>query len=171
MIAEVAGRARAASPVWAAALRQEPAGEAGLRPARRRSRFALGVETIYEGYLVHHAASRLFAPADREQAILLGDYLYAAGLVEICRAGELRAVTTLAELIATVSDRRSRGLTDDSAAWEQRRGGARAGARPGRAMKDLRDWIELLRARGRAGRDHGRGRPAPRDHRDRRPRR
>ena len=117
MIAEVAGRARAASPVWAAALRQDPAGEAVYGP-RVDGRFALGVETIYEGYLVHHDASRLFAPADREQAILLGDYLYAAGLVEICRAGELHAVTTLAELIATVSDRRSRGLTDDSAAWD-----------------------------------------------------
>jgi hypothetical protein len=118
VIAEVAGRARAASPVWAAALRHAPAGQAEYGP-RVDGRFALGVETIYEGYLVHHATSRLFAPADREQAILLGDYLYAAGLVEICRAGDLRAVTTLAELIATVSDRRSRGLTDDSAAWEQ----------------------------------------------------
>jgi hypothetical protein len=118
VIAEVAGRARAASPVWAAALRRAPAGQAEYGP-RVDDRFALGVETIYEGYLVHHATSRLFAPADREQAILLGDYLYAAGLVEICRAGDLRAVTTLAELIATVSDRRSRGLTDDSAAWEQ----------------------------------------------------
>ncbi len=118
MIAEIAGRARAASPVWAAALRRDPGGEAAYGP-RVAGRFALGVETIYEGYLVHHAVSRLFAPADREQAILLGDYLYAAGLVEICRAGDLRAVTTLAELIATVSDRRSRGLTDDSTAWEQ----------------------------------------------------
>ena len=76
MIAEIAGRARAASPVWAAALRQEPTGEAAYGP-RVDDRFALGVETIYEGYLVHHATSRL-SPADREQAILLGDYLYAA---------------------------------------------------------------------------------------------
>ncbi len=117
MIAEIGGRARAASPVWASALRGCPAGDAIYGP-RVDGRFALGVETIYEGYLVHHAASRVFEPADREQAILLGDYLYAAGLVEICRSGDLRAVTTLAELIATVSDRRSRGLTDDSAAWE-----------------------------------------------------
>ena len=117
MIADIAGRARAASPVWAAALREEPTGAAAYGP-RVDDRFALGVETIYEGYLVHHATSRLFAPADREQAILLGDYLYAAGLVEICRAGDLGAVTTLAELIATVSDRRSRGLTDDTTAWE-----------------------------------------------------
>jgi hypothetical protein len=117
MIAEVAGRARAASPLWAAALRDEPAGDAVYGP-RVEPRYALGLETIYEGYLVHHAESRLFRPSDRNQAILLGDYLYAAGLVDICRAGELRAVATLAELIATVSDRRGRRLADDAAAWE-----------------------------------------------------
>ena len=107
------------SELWAAALRPDAEREeqAVFSPLAE-DRFAVGLETIYEGYLVHHGASRLFAPADQEGAILLGDYLYAAGLVEICRAGELRAVTTLAELIATVSDRRSRGLTDDSAAWE-----------------------------------------------------
>jgi len=117
MIAEVAGRARAASPLWAAALRDEPAGDA-VYGVRVEPRFALGLETIYEGYLVHHSESRLFLPADRNQAILLGDYLYAAGLVDICRAGELRAVATLAELIATVSDRRGRRLADDDDAWE-----------------------------------------------------
>jgi hypothetical protein len=118
MLADVAGHARAASPLWAAALRDQPGGDARYGP-RVDARFALGLETIYEGYLVHHAESRLFAPADRNQAILLGDYLYAAGLVDVCRAGELRAVATLAELIATVSDRRSRGLDDDGAAWER----------------------------------------------------
>jgi hypothetical protein len=118
MIAEVAGRARAASPLWASALRDRPAG-ADVYGPRVEQRFALGLETIYEGYLVHHAESRLFAPADRAQAILLGDYLYAAGLVDVCRAGELRAVATLAELIATVSDRRSRREPDDGEAWER----------------------------------------------------
>ena len=68
MIAEVAGRAREASPLWAAALRDEPAGEARYGP-RVEPRFALGLETIYEGYLVHHAESRLFRPADRNEAI------------------------------------------------------------------------------------------------------
>jgi len=118
MLADVAGRARAASPLWAGALRDRPAGAAIYGP-RVDARFALGLETIYEGYLVHHAESRLFAPADTNQAILLGDYLYAAGLVDVCRAGELRAVATLAELIASVSDRRSRGFEDDGAAWER----------------------------------------------------
>ena len=144
MIAEVAIRAAGREPtVGVARSAAAPAGAAVYGP-RVEQRFALGLETIYEGYLVHHAESRLFAPADRAQAILLGDYLYAAGLVDVCHAGELRAVATLAELIATVSDHRSRRLEDDGAAWEQGRRGARAGDR----MKDLRDWIELLRAEG-----------------------
>ncbi len=34
-----------------------------------------------------------------ELALLTGDYLYAAGLVEICGTGDLSAVASLAELI------------------------------------------------------------------------
>ena len=41
-------------------------------------RFALGVETIYEGYLVHYGRPRLFAPPDDDIALLLGDYLLRA---------------------------------------------------------------------------------------------
>src|SRR5207244_5392532 len=40
-------------------------------------RYALGLETIYEGYLVHYGRPRLFEPADEATALLLGDYLYA----------------------------------------------------------------------------------------------
>ena len=50
-------------------------------------RFALGLETIYEGYLLHYGRPRLFAPADEEAALLLGDYLYAHGLVRIAASG------------------------------------------------------------------------------------
>jgi len=39
-------------------------------------RFALGLETIYEGYLLHYGVPRLFAPADEDTALLLG-VLYA----------------------------------------------------------------------------------------------
>ena len=49
----------------------------------RPRRFALGIETIYEGYLLHYGRPRLFAPPDGERALLLGDYLYAHGLVRI----------------------------------------------------------------------------------------
>jgi len=55
--------------------------------------FADGVETIYEGYLVHHAPrGRVFAAPDREQALLLGDYLYAHGLVRISEQEDVAAV-------------------------------------------------------------------------------
>jgi hypothetical protein len=64
-------------------------------------RLALGVETIYEGYLLHYGRPRLFAPPDEDVALLLGDYLYAHGLVRIAATGELDAVAALAELIST----------------------------------------------------------------------
>ena len=63
---------------------------AGLLAARRRSGFALGLETIYEGYLLHYGRPRLFAPADADTALLLGDYLYAHGLVRIAATGRRR---------------------------------------------------------------------------------
>ena len=50
---------------------------------------ALGLETIYEGYLVHYGRSRLFSPADRDTALLLGDYLYAHGLVHVAETGDV----------------------------------------------------------------------------------
>ena len=116
MIAEIAARARAASAVWGAAV--APVIDGSPRYGQLvDARFGLGLETIYEGYLVHHGASRAFAPADLEGAILLGDYLYAAGLVEVCRAGDINAVGTLADLIADVSDRRARGDADDGSRW------------------------------------------------------
>ena len=55
---------------------------------------------IREGYLLHNGRARLFAQDDADLALLTGDYLYAAGLVEICGTGDLDAVTTLAQLIA-----------------------------------------------------------------------
>ncbi len=116
MIAEIARRAAEASPVWGAQA-TPTAGALGELGTRVSPAYALGLETIREGYLVHHGAGRAFSPATSEQAILLGDYLYAAGLVEICRSGSIEAVRVLARLIADVSDDRARGLADDPARW------------------------------------------------------
>jgi hypothetical protein len=80
-------------------------------------RFALGLETIYEGYLVHYGTSRLFAPADEDAALLLGDYLYAHGLVRIAACGEVDAVADLAELISLSSQLRAEGADGDGALW------------------------------------------------------
>lgn len=82
-----------------------------------QERFRLGLETIYEAYLVHFGRPRLFAPADGDTAILLGDYLYAHGLVRISALGETEAVSDLAELISLCGQLRAEGRAGDGAAW------------------------------------------------------
>ena len=79
--------------------------------------FALGVETIYEGYLLHYGRPRLFAPADDDTALLLGDYLYAHGLVRVAATGSTAAVRDLAELISLCSQARANGSDGDWAVW------------------------------------------------------
>jgi hypothetical protein len=80
-------------------------------------RYSLGLETIYEGYLLHYGRPRLFAPADADTALLLGDYLYAHGLVRIAEAGTVEAVTDLAALISLCAQLRADGLPGDGEAW------------------------------------------------------
>ena len=79
--------------------------------------YALGFETIYEGYLVHYGRPRLFAPTSDHQAILLGDYLYAEGLVRIAATGDIDAVAALAELISTCAALRAEGSGGDGEEW------------------------------------------------------
>jgi hypothetical protein len=111
----VAAEAAAESPLWAEALRGDPERE-GIFGPLVPERFALGVETIFEGYLVHYGRPRLFA-ADEETALLLGDYLYAHGLVRIAAIGELDAVAALAELISTCAHLRAERADGDGEAW------------------------------------------------------
>ena len=57
--------ARSESPLWAPSLRPSTSGSWWPSSRRsRRERFALGLETIYEAYLVHYGRSRLFDPPD-----------------------------------------------------------------------------------------------------------
>lgn len=79
--------------------------------------FALGVETIYEGYLLHYGRSRLFGPADSDTALLLGDYLYAHGLVRVAATGSVDAVHDLAELISLCAQARAERRSGEAAAW------------------------------------------------------
>jgi hypothetical protein len=79
--------------------------------------FALGLETVYEAYLVHYGRPRLFASLDADEAILLGDYLYAHGLVRIAEAGGVAAVAVMAELISSCAALRADGAAGDGDAW------------------------------------------------------
>ena len=116
--ATIAAEAAAESSLWADALK--PDGERELEPVFSplgEERFALGLETIYEGYLVHYGAPRLFAPGDGDTALLLGDYLYAHGLVRIASFGEVDAVADLSELISLCSQLRAEGAVGDGPLW------------------------------------------------------
>jgi hypothetical protein len=95
--------------------------------------FADGVETIYEGYLVHHAPrGRAFAAPNREQGLLLGDYLYATGLVQVCAADDVAAIAALADLVSLAAHLRAEGGSPvDGELWlatARFLGGARDGA-------------------------------------------
>jgi hypothetical protein len=82
------------------------------------ARFALGLETIYEGYLVHYGRPRrLYEPQDGDAALVLGDYLYAQGLARIASLDAVDAVSDLAELISLCAQARGDGRPGDGAAW------------------------------------------------------
>jgi len=115
---EITAAAGRESPLWAAAvlpteLRQPTAVFSPLAPAP----FELGLETVYEAYLVHYGRPRLFAPDGETERILLGDYLYAHGLVRIADAGGVDAVAAMAELISRCAALRARGSPGDGEAW------------------------------------------------------
>jgi hypothetical protein len=112
----LAAEAAAESPLWGDALRADPERLPVFSPLAPE-RFALALETIYEGYLVHYGRSRLFDPPGADEAVLLGDYLYAHGLVRVANTGELDAVAALADLISTCAHLRAEGAPGDGEAW------------------------------------------------------
>ena len=150
-----------APSVWAAIV-AEAAGESRLwadvtlPPAEREEiavfsqlgdpLYALGLETIYEGYLVHYGRPRLFAPTDRDTAILLGDYLYAHGLVRVAEHEDVAAVANLAELISLCSLLQGERKSGDGPLWAAHAAllaeGGLAEARA--ALRDLGDPAPLL---------------------------
>ena len=116
MWSTIASEASAESSLWSDALKQDPADEPVFSPLAE-DRFRLGLETIYEGYLVHYGTPRLFEPPDPDTALLLGDYLYAHGLVRIANVGDVRAVSDLSELISLCSQLRAEDADGDGALW------------------------------------------------------
>ena len=107
------------SQVWRDALRPWGARdrEPVFSPLAER-RFALALETIYEGYLVHYGNPRLFASSDANTRLLLGDYLYAQGIVHLAATGSVEAVSDMAELISVSAQLQAGGRGRlDGPAW------------------------------------------------------
>ncbi|HET8956491.1 MAG TPA: hypothetical protein VFN18_12610 [Solirubrobacterales bacterium] len=74
--------------------------------------YALVVEAVREGYLLHYGEPRLLAGHDPDLALLAGDYLYALGLDRLAALGDDRAVAILADLISTCARLHAEGDTE-----------------------------------------------------------
>ena len=62
--------------------------------------YAILIEAIREGYLLHYGSPRLFvSDLDPDLALLAGDFLYAIGLERLSRLSNVAAVRELSDLI------------------------------------------------------------------------
>jgi hypothetical protein len=110
--------AAAESSLWADCLLPEAERERSpVFSPLGETRYALGLETIYEGYLVHYGRPRLFAPPDDDTALLLGDYLYAHGVARISALHDVAAVADLSDLISLCSQMRAEESEGDGSLW------------------------------------------------------
>ncbi|HVS99609.1 MAG TPA: hypothetical protein VHE08_03755 [Solirubrobacterales bacterium] len=91
---------------------------AGPRAAAAPAEYALVVEAVREGYLLHYGEPRLLAGHDSDLALLAGDYLYALGLDRLAALGDTEAVAVLSELISRCAQLHAEGREDEvEALW------------------------------------------------------
>jgi hypothetical protein len=80
---------------------------------------AFVLEAVYEGYLLHYGASRLFDGMDGDLRLLAGDSLYALGLARLAARGDLAAVAELSELITRSAQAQAEGRAAEAEAhWD-----------------------------------------------------
>ena len=142
---------------------------AGARTAGAPGEYALVVEAVREGYLLHYGDGRVVRGADPDLALLAGDYLYALGLERLAELGDLEAVRELSDLISLSAqvhdgvDGRGRGRPRGRSpvalerARDRRRAHGRARAGEGQAARRRRRGA--CRALGRGEHRGRRGRP------------
>jgi hypothetical protein len=115
----------------------------GPRSAGREDEYALLVEAIFEGYLLHYAGGRVVQPDEPDLALLAGDRLFALGIARLAELGDLEAVTELADVISLSAQAHAeRDPARAQAVWEA---GARAIAHGGGPE------LEHAKAAARAG--------------------
>lgn len=90
---------------------------AGTRTSRQPDEYALLVESILEGYLLHYSNARILDPPDDDQRLLAGDFLYAFGLTRLARLGDMEAVHELADLISLCAQAHAPGDGRAAAPW------------------------------------------------------
>jgi hypothetical protein len=84
----------------------------GPGTAAAPAEYALVVEAVREGYLLHYEQPRLLAGHDPDLALLAGDYLYALGLDRLAALDDTRAVAILSDLISNCARLQAEGDTE-----------------------------------------------------------
>jgi hypothetical protein len=83
-------------------------------------KYALVIEAVREGYLLHYGEPRLLTGHDADLALLAGDYLYALGIERLATLGDTEAVHALADLISRCAQLHTDGHADGvPAEWEK----------------------------------------------------
>ena len=96
-----------------------PLAAAGERTRVHGDEYALLVESMLEGYLLHYASGRIVCPHDPDLRLLCGDHLYAFGLARLAQLGDLDAVAVLADLISLCAHvHAAAGRGDAGEAWQ-----------------------------------------------------
>jgi hypothetical protein len=95
------------------------AAASGRRAAGHEDDYALLVEAIHEGYLLHYGRGRVVRPEDPDLSLLAGDRLYALGLARLAELGDLAAVGELADVISLAAQAHAEGDPERArAVWE-----------------------------------------------------
>lgn len=93
---------------------------AGSTAAAAPAEYALVVESVREGYLLHYGEPRLLRGHDEDLALLAGDYLYALGIERLAALGDAEAVAVLAELIGRCAQLHAEGREEEvPALWRE----------------------------------------------------
>jgi hypothetical protein len=87
----------------------DPAEPSELGELAGGGEYALVVEAVREGYLLHYEEPRLLAEHDADLALLAGDYLYALGLDRLAALEDTRAVAILSNLISNCARLQAEG--------------------------------------------------------------
>jgi hypothetical protein len=135
---------------------------AGPGAAADPGEYALLIEAIREGYLLHYGEARVVADADRDLALLAGDYLYARGLERLAALGDLASIRELSDLISLCAELHAEEAVGISELWLAAVTAVTAGSGPAhqQAKAALRRgdpeapeelWQGALRAAQRAG--------------------
>lgn len=96
-----------------------PVVAAGPRAAAAPAEYALVIESVREGYLLHYGEPRLLAGHDADLALLAGDYLYALGIERLAALGDTEAVRELADLISRCAQLHAEDRADEvPALWQ-----------------------------------------------------